>query len=129
MCKALTARSIMSLLERRVAVMVDEFIGLNEFGIFWVTWFWYMKAKIKTDFVRKEPLYERTYWEKSRKKNKCSFVSDTVIFIVLCLICQWWIQELQNWGHRFCAVEFVGSGNYFDAPSHIHMYPMFLLLV
>ena len=32
----------MSLLERRVAVMVDEFIGLNEFGIYSVTCFIYI---------------------------------------------------------------------------------------
>ena len=37
----------MSLLERRVAVMVDEFIGLNEFGIYSVTCFLYMYMKAK----------------------------------------------------------------------------------
>ena len=47
MCMSLTARSMMSLLERRVAVMVDEFIGLNEFGIYSVTCFLYMYMKQK----------------------------------------------------------------------------------
>ena len=59
-------------------------------------YFEWLDFEIKTDFVRKEPLYERTYLEKSRKKNICSSMSDTVIFIVLCLICQWRVQELQN---------------------------------
>ena len=34
MCKASGAWGIIGLLENGVAVMVDEFIGLNEFGIF-----------------------------------------------------------------------------------------------
>ena len=34
MCKASGAWGIIDLLENGVAVMVDEFIGLNEFGIF-----------------------------------------------------------------------------------------------
>ena len=47
---------------------------------------------------------------------------ELCIFEINVLLClkQWRIQELQNQGRGPGAVEFLGSGDCFDAPSHIY---------